>query len=177
MGKKRKIAAVVALVAVTTLAGVAFVAAQTPEPPEGSGARHGWGGHGFLHGHGGKVSGLMHGDHDDMQETIANTLGISVDELQASHAEGKRLSKLAEELGVDMDKVHAAKEATRAQGLEDAVAEGRITREQADLIAQRRQKKADLFADGKWSSKGKLDWGHMGHGFGDCHGKSSLESK
>ena len=177
MGKKRKIAAVVALVAVTTLAGASFVAAQTPEPPEGFGPRHGWGGHGSWHGRGGKFSGFMHGDHDDMQETIANTLGISVDELQASHAEGKRLSKLAEELGIDMEQVHAAKEAALAQGLEDAVAEGRITREQADLITERRAKKAELLADGKWSSKGRLGWGRMGHGFGGYHGKSSLESE
>ena len=80
-------------------------------------------------------------------EFLAEALGISVDELEAAKQavrdanEGARLSKeertqqLADELGISVEELEAAKEAAHDAAIEQAVADGLITQEEADLIA------------------------------------------
>jgi hypothetical protein len=169
MSKNWKIAAVVAVVAtvaVTALLDAGFVAAQTPHPRQGFGPWHGAGGHR----HGGMFGGFMRGDHEAMQETMANALGISIDKLEAAQAEGKRLPELAEELGLGIDKVHATMEATRSQALEDAVADGSITQAHADEMTARHAKIVKKIAAAEWVTQSGPR-GHRG-GFdsspGDC---------
>lgn len=48
------------------------------------------------------------------------------------------VAKLANNLGMDQDKVSAALDATKQQMLDEAVKQGRITQEQADKIAARK---------------------------------------
>ena len=75
-------------------------------------------------------------DKEAMQTAVANALGVSVDELEAMKAEGKRLPQIAEELGVEMSAVREAVQAARAEALQQAVADGKITQEQADWLLE-----------------------------------------
>ncbi len=75
-------------------------------------------------------------DKEVIQTAVANALGISVDELEAIRAEGKSLPQIAEELGVEMSAVQEAVQAARAEALQQAVAEGKITQEQADWLLE-----------------------------------------
>lgn len=69
-----------------------------------------------------------------MQEIVADALGISVEELEAARADGIHLPELAESLGVDLADVQAAIEAARIEAINQAVADGDLTQEQADEI-------------------------------------------
>jgi len=83
----------------------------------------------------------IHGDHSSMAER----LGITIDELQAARAEGKTLADLAEELGIDLEEIRAGMRGVDAEALQQAVEEGRITQEQADKI---------LSGEGRWATGG-----------------------
>ncbi len=74
------------------------------------------------------------GNPEAMQEAIAEALGISVEELEAAREDGIRLPELAESLGVDMADVQAAIQAARIEAINQAVADGDLTQEQADEI-------------------------------------------
>lgn len=100
---------------------------------------HGERGDDPLHEHG------IRGGHS----AIAEKLGITVDELQAARAEGKTITDLAEELGIDLEQVRAGIRGVHAEALQQAVEEGRITQEQADKILS-----------------GKGQWGASGHNQG-----------
>ncbi|HSH05723.1 MAG TPA: hypothetical protein VLL52_24615 [Anaerolineae bacterium] len=96
--------------------------------PEGRNGRRGRGG---PEG-GGPGAGLI--DMEAAEAAVANSLGISVDELQAAREAGTRLPELAAELGVDMADVEAAMETVKADAVAAAVADGTITAEQAERI-------------------------------------------
>jgi uncharacterized SAM-binding protein YcdF (DUF218 family) len=64
------------------------------------------------------------------------------------------VAKLAANLGIDQDKVTAAIEATKKQMLDEAVQQGKITQEQADKIAARKDRGFCGFGFGE---------GKMGH--------------
>jgi hypothetical protein len=74
-----------------------------------------------------------------MHAALADALGITVDELETALAEGQSPMQLAQELGLDFDVLHEARLAAFDQALEAAVADGRLTQEEADLIRERRQ--------------------------------------
>lgn len=91
---------------------------------------------GHPQGHpGGRDGGFV--DRAVVNAAIADVLGISVEELQAAQDERIQLPDLAESLGVDMELVQAAIEAVHAEAIAQAVADGTITQEQADAIAER----------------------------------------
>ena len=50
--------------------------------------------------------GSMAGGHGQAQETIANALGLTVEELQAELQAGKTVPQIAEEKGVDLTTIH-----------------------------------------------------------------------
>ena len=87
------------------------------------------------HRNGGKNGRFL--DREAASATIADALGITVEELQAAHEEGTTLPDLAESLGVEMEVVEAAIEAARAEAIAQAVADGTITQEEADAMAER----------------------------------------
>jgi len=68
------------------------------------------------------------------EELMAKALGISVDELQAAHQAGKTLPQLVEESGLDMDTVRSNLQAAYQEALQQAVEDGVITQQQADLL-------------------------------------------
>lgn len=72
-----------------------------------------------------------------MHAAMAEALGISVEELEAALGEGTSLVELAEELGVDVETVRAAMETVRAEAINQALAEGVITEEQAEWLLSR----------------------------------------
>lgn len=84
----------------------------------------------------GEMRGLMETifDRDAMHATIAEALGMTVEELEAAHADGQRLPEIAAAQGVTMEEVQTAVEAARTAAIEAAVANGSITQEQADQL-------------------------------------------
>ncbi len=77
-------------------------------------------------------------------EAIAEALGLTVEELQARLADGERLPDVAEALGVEWADVQEAIEAARVAQIEQAVADGDLTQEEADQILERMAQRADL---------------------------------
>lgn len=75
---------------------------------------------------------------DDAQAVIAETLGLSVEELVAARDEGTRLPELAEEQGIDMETLMTAVDEARTAAFDQAVADGLLTQEQADLLLSQR---------------------------------------
>lgn len=76
-------------------------------------------------------------DPETRDQVIADTLGISVDELAAAQAEGTRLPDLAASLGVDMADVQTALQDAEVTAINQAVANGTLTQEEADDILAR----------------------------------------
>ncbi|MGB2911336.1 MAG: hypothetical protein WBB55_12210, partial [Anaerolineales bacterium] len=78
--------------------------------------------------------GLKDKDGKAWQTTIAEVLGIPVEELEEHLAGGETIRTLVEELGLDITDVQSALQAARAEMLQQAVANGSITQEQADRM-------------------------------------------
>ncbi|HJX37250.1 MAG TPA: hypothetical protein VJ714_01490 [Anaerolineae bacterium] len=98
----------------------------TPGPPwEGrGGGMFGWGGGSWT-----------------IFDTIAEALGLTPNELfTESHDEGKSVSEIAEERGVELDAVqdavNASRDEVRREAIAQAVEDGRITQEQADWMLE-----------------------------------------
>lgn len=98
--------------------------------------------------------------HEEMQAVIADALGITVAELEAAHAEGKRLPELAAELGVALEDVQTAVQAAHEAAILQAVADGLITQEQADWMLQRHNNGMGMGMPGGGPRGGH----HGGHG-------------
>lgn len=71
---------------------------------------------------------------EDAQAVIADTLGLTVEDLAAAREDGTRLPALAEEQGVEMETVITAVSDARTAAINQAVVDGTITQEQADLL-------------------------------------------
>lgn len=70
----------------------------------------------------------------DKDVLIAKALGMDASELQGALADGKRLPELLEELGVDPEDFREAMQTAFEEAVQQAVADGVITQEQADQI-------------------------------------------
>jgi len=131
MEKHKRVAIFVSvLVALVVLAGATITFAQGPTLPDRLGSRSGgrrppWPGSG---------RGLGIRDNEILNAAIAEFLGISVEELEEALADGEIIRTLVEESGLDMAEVQTALQAARAEMLQQAVADGSITQEQADLM-------------------------------------------
>jgi len=143
MTKKRiLIVAGVALI-VLLLAGIGgatFVFAQEPTPP----IPFGWHGSGRgMGGFGGRGMGGFTGAGGSpwtMFDTAAETLGLTPEELFAELREGKSLTDIAEEQGLEVEDVYDAVNDARAEAIpefiEQAVEDGSLTQEQADWMLE-----------------------------------------
>jgi len=75
--------------------------------------------------------------HEYMINAQAKTFGLTPEELLAYHQDGKTLSELAAGQGLTVEEFRSAMIEARTTALEQAVADGVITQEQADwMIAQ-----------------------------------------
>ncbi len=135
MKKTILIVAVVGIVALI-LGGVGYAYAQDDDPstPFGRGFGH--------HVEFGK--GMFGWDDDDygpmhetMEAAIAAALGMTVEELEAAHEEGKTGWDIAQEQGLTEEEFSTLMSDARTAALEQAVADGTITQEQADWMQSR----------------------------------------
>jgi len=154
MTKKRIIilaGAALAVLLVAGLSGAAVVFAQEPTPPIPFG-RHGgdrgFGSRGMMGGFGGQWT---------MFDTAAETLGLTPEELFAELHAGKSMDELAEEQGVELDALHEAVNADRAEArreaIEQAVEDGTLTQEQADWMLEGLEQ--GLFPSGQSFGRGR----------------------
>ena len=74
---------------------------------------------------------------DTVKTAVADALGMSVEELDAAQAAGKRLSDIASEQGVALSAVQEAVQAAHKAAITQAVADGLLTQQQADQLQNR----------------------------------------
>lgn len=72
-----------------------------------------------------------------MQSALAEAFGLTVDELQARNEADETLWDLAAEQGLTAEEFQAKMEGARASAIEQALADGVITQEQADWMQER----------------------------------------
>lgn len=128
---------IVALVAVVAAFGaVGAVYAQDDTPPvtpvPGQGYGYGRMGRGMMGGAAG--TGLLH---DYMEPAMAQALGLTVEELEAKHAEGLTFYEIADAQGIALEDAQALVVEARSAALDAAVADGVITAEQAEWMKTR----------------------------------------
>ncbi len=134
MKKTLLIVAVVGVVAlVLGVAGYAYAQDDDPSSPFGWGrfGRHGGFGHGMKGWDGDGEFGPMH---ETMQAAIAEALGLTVEELEAAREEGTSPWDIAQEQGLTEEEFSALMADARSAAIEQAVADGILTQEQADWM-------------------------------------------
>jgi hypothetical protein len=75
-----------------------------------------------------------------MHTAMAEALGLSLEELEATLADGTRLPHLMAELDVDPEAVRDAVKEARETAVAEALADGTITQEQADCILSKTER-------------------------------------
>jgi len=83
-----------------------------------------------------------------IEAAVAEALGLSVEELEAAKADGRSLQEVASAQGVEMTDIRAAVQAVHQAALDQAVADGLLTQEEADQIEEHMTEKADSFGTG-----------------------------
>lgn len=73
--------------------------------------------------------------HEQMQTAMASALGMSIEELEAAKEAGQTPQELAEEKGIDAEVLRETMQTARLEAIEQAVADGLITQEQADWLS------------------------------------------
>ncbi|RME62337.1 MAG: hypothetical protein D6790_06510 [Caldilineae bacterium] len=135
--KRFSVVFVAALVAVVAFSAFAF--AQGPDtgttPTDNPISGFFRGGPGGDHGFGRGFDKGRRGGEDHLQ-AVADALGMTVEELQAAREEGKTLEEIAAEKGVDLQAVMLEQ---AQEKLAQAVADGKLTQEEADQILERIQ--------------------------------------
>jgi predicted secreted protein len=130
MNRRRILGIVAVALVVSLVAGALTVSAQGPsKTPSVKGMLGSWM-QGIFHGRGGlSEAGL---------QAAAKTLGVSAEELSAQLKAGDILADLADKAGVDLqavrDAVESANQTARRDSIEQAVADGKLSREQADWM-------------------------------------------
>ena len=118
-----------------TLALVGMLAVASPAMAQGRGGRSGPG-----NGNGpgnGAVSGPMLRDVIDRPALVAEALGITPAQLQEAHNAGKTLLDLLAEQGIDMATFRETLKGLEDAAIDQAVADGLITPEQAERFKER----------------------------------------
>ena len=137
---------IVGILAVTIaalgLAGFAYAQAPTPQPPTGfgpgmMGGRGARGG--MMGGYGYQNSGGYGPMHTYMIAAIAEAFGMTPEELQAQYDQGKTPWDIAQEKGMTQEQFFALMTEARTQALQQAVADGVITQQQADWMLSHMQ--------------------------------------
>ncbi len=99
-----------------------------------------------------------------MYDEVAETLGLTPEELFSELHDGKTLAEIAEEQGVEMEAVRDAMEAAREelmeQAIHQAVENGRMTQEQADWLLEGLEQ--GFLPGGRGFGRGR--GGRRGHG-------------
>jgi hypothetical protein len=112
--------------------------------PDGPGMGRGRG-HGM--GHGGPMGGLLRGEQFAI---AAEVLGMTTEELQTALEEGQSLSEIAEAQGMDEAAFEAAFQVAAIERIDQAVADGDLTEEQATLLKERIENGAPFLGGRGW---------------------------
>jgi len=124
---KKTILIVVLVVLALGALGIGVAFAQDDTPPVGSGIR---GGFGPMHTY--------------VVAALAEKLDLSVEEVNSQLASGKTMYQIALDNGIAEDEIAAFLTEVHTAAFDQAVADGVLTREQADFMLQRMQ--------GRWQS-------------------------
>ncbi len=137
---------VATMVAVLMSASFVFAQSNTPAGPQTAGSTYGYGGGAMMNGgmRGGRGAmgnggtavddGILH---DAMIAVYAEKLGISVADLNTRLDAGETMAQIAYAEGLSADEFTALMTDARSQAIEQAVAAGTLTQEQADWMQQR----------------------------------------
>jgi hypothetical protein len=150
---------VVSIVAVALLAGTVFVAsAQTPRSDS-------WG----CPGWGSSTDGGYSYSASPMYGVLADTLGVTAEDLAAELEAGKSVADVAAEKGVSLDELVEAIEAPMDEMMQAMAGNGHMSQEQIDSMKEWRTSmhRQALEVKGGWT--GMMDGGMMG-GFGGMMG-------
>jgi hypothetical protein len=101
--------------------------------------------------------------HTTVWNGLAETLGLTPDELNAELASGKTLAQIAEAQGVGQEQLAAALETSVKAGLDKAVADGVLTQAQADQML------SQMGGNFEWMLA-QMGAGGTSFGGGNCHG-------
>jgi hypothetical protein len=124
--------------------GVAF--AQDAQPPVGRGGMMGGGGYGPMHSY--------------IEEALVAKLGITEADVESALASGKTMYQIALDNGVKEADIPALLTEVHKTAFDKAVADGVVTREQADFMLQR------MTANGYGSGNCPMQGGGQGYGRG-----------
>ena len=152
--KKFTVTLMVVAVVVIALGAVGVAYAQSATQGAGTGSGSGWmGGRGSRGGMGAGNSTAGDGIlHDYMIAAYAEELNIPVADLEARLDQGETMSQIALSTGLTIDQFRTLMVEARTQAIEQAVADGTLTQEQADWMSQR--------------GAGQMAGGQMGNGRG-----------
>ena len=106
-------------------------------------------------------------------DIVAELTGLSADEVQAERAAGKSAADIAEANGSSAEEVVSAALETRKTPLDERVADGTLTQEQADLMYDRMSER--LTERVSTDETGRPSWGGMGGGRGGRSGNGACD--
>ncbi len=154
------IAMLVAVVGALALSATAFAQEPVGVQP--------FGGRGGGYGLGGGRGGAWGGPDNSLVAVAANVLGMDQTELVAALNSGQTIADVAKAKGVALDKIVDAFIARRAEALNQAVTDGRLTQAQADtmLATMKANVTAQLSAPHAVTPRGT----GLGTGFVDANG-------
>ncbi|NIR66279.1 MAG: hypothetical protein GWN61_18635 [candidate division Zixibacteria bacterium] len=116
-----------------SLAGFAYAQSQTPADPIypwGHGTMHGFGGFGMMGWNQGEEGPM----HEAMVNELAELLGLTEDEIEARHDAGETMWEIAQAEGLSDEEIQEFMFSAHDFALEDAVANGWMTQEQAEWM-------------------------------------------
>jgi len=162
--KKAMFVGMLAVVLALAVAVPAFAATDDTSTPAATCTNGAWGGggHGAMLGAGGQMS-----------AAISELLGMEAADLQAARQDGQSLADIAASKGISTDTLISGMLEAHKAALADAVADGRITQERADLMLENMSERiADRIDDtevGPPAGRGGHGRGGQGAG-GTCLG-------
>lgn len=115
--------------------------------------------------------GGYHGQEAICTETVSDLLGLTAEEIQAQRHEGKSLAEIAAAQGVSEEALVETIMATKAEAVQQKVADGTLTQEQADLMLEQMEERTveavNRTNTGPFADRGSCyGYGQPGEGIG-----------
>lgn len=156
-----------ALIGVAALIFGAVGVASAQGPEKNGSDDHGP--HGPMHGEGDFEDGILH---DYMLQAMADNLGISVDDFSSRREDGETFYQIALDLGFSEDEIFELMSTARDSAIDQALADGVITQEEADQLREHGGH------HGYFNGEGEMPSGQGHHGQGGregCHNDQDEE--
>ncbi|MBW6467608.1 MAG: YckD family protein [Coriobacteriia bacterium] len=173
MNKKRAIA----LAAATLVAGLVIgnmasaFAARSAEAPRSNQTQT----QAACEGTGARIGPMMRDAGGRLSDVVASLTGLSADDVATKRADGESIADVGASAGVSSDEIVTAALEVRTAALDEMVAAGSITQEQADVMIDRmtdrlaeRVTSTDTSANGCGNGGGRGFGGGRGQGSGAC---------